>query len=110
MKIAVTAPSDIALAELAAHLPEDIGEIIPAGVWGAGRSLLQYAVPRGIKVTELFVEYEEFGPMALLEHFMRAIGSADRVIIFRDGSLPDIDRYIEQCGLHRKPLTVVDME
>ena len=109
MKVAVTAPSDIALDLLTAHLPEDTCEIIPAGIWGAGESMLRYAKSRGIKVTELFVEYEEFGPMALLEHFMRAIDYADRVIIFR-GSLPDIDSYIGQCELHRKPLTVVDIE
>lgn len=106
MKVAFTGPQSVTASDIVPYLPEGTDEIIPAGMWSAGESMLQYANTNGIKVTEYLVEYEFFGTMALMEHFMRAIDRADQVIIFREG-LPDAESYIDQCRKQRKPLRVV---
>ncbi|MBR6790206.1 MAG: hypothetical protein IKM31_04990 [Oscillospiraceae bacterium] len=108
MKIAFAAPQNITAAELAAHLPEDTDEIVPAGTWGTSRDVLRYANTNGIKVTEFLVEYEMFGPSAMMEHFMRAIDYADQVLIFPGDGLPDAENYVRQCRLQKKPLQVIE--
>lgn len=108
MKVVLVGPPTLTDADIARVLPEGTDEIIPAGTWGTHDCILRYVNTHGIKLTEFYIEFEFFGPLAITEHFMRAIDYGDSVVIFPDSSIPESDNFIAQCEKQHKPLTVAE--
>lgn len=106
MKVVLVGPPTLTDADISRWLPEGTDEIIPAGTWGTHDCILRYVNTHGIKLTEFYIEFEFFGPLAIMEHFMRAIDYADSVVLFPDSSIPETDDFIAQCEKQHKPLKI----
>ena len=67
------------------YLPENVTEIVSGGAKGVDTCAKEYALSRGIKLTEYLPEYEKYGKVAPLKRNITIIESADLVLAFWDG-------------------------
>ncbi|MBR6790205.1 MAG: hypothetical protein IKM31_04985 [Oscillospiraceae bacterium] len=110
MKLGIIGSYDLVPSDLRLHLPDTIGEILSDGVGGLGDSLRQYALAKGIKMTEYFPEYDKYGPKAVRIRDRQLIGEADRVIVFHGRVLTRTDSVEEICRELGKPMQVIRLD
>ena len=85
MKVAIVGSRGLKVPNLGNYLPENVTEIVSEGEKGVDTCAKEYALSRGIKLTEYLPVYEKYGKVAPLKRNITIIESADLVLAFWDG-------------------------
>lgn len=85
MKVAIVGSRGLQISDLGNYLPENVTEIVSGGAKGIDTCAKEYAISRGIKLTEYLPEYEKYGKAAPLKRNITIIESVDLVLAFWDG-------------------------
>ncbi len=97
MKVAVVGSRNLIVNNLEKYLPENTTEIISGGAKGIDSCARDYAVLKGLKLTEILPEYKKYGRSAPLVRNNLIIEKADLVIAFWDGSSKGTKYVIDNC-------------
>lgn len=85
MKIAIVGSRDIKVTDFEKYVSSD-DEIISGGAKGVDSCVAEYARKNGIKLTEILPRYELYGRAAPIIRNRKIVESADKIIIFWNGS------------------------
>lgn len=77
MKVAVIGSRGLRVSDLGNYLPEEVSEIISGGAKGVDTCAKEYALSRGLKLTEFLPEYKKYGRAAPLKRNITIIENAD---------------------------------
>ncbi|MBQ7118181.1 MAG: hypothetical protein IJN88_08230 [Clostridia bacterium] len=97
---------------LAVPIPDDIintdgvSMIYTGGAVGIDRSVRDFAVKKGIRVTEILPEYEHYGRCAPLVRNELIVRLSDTVYVFWDGKSRGTENVINLCKENNKPYKV----
>ena len=107
MKIAVIGSRGLKVDNLEKYLPEETTEIVSGGAKGIDTCAREYALAKGLKLTEFLPEYAKYGRIAPLKRNLQIIDYADCVLAFWDGRSRGTKYVIEQCRKKNKKVTVM---
>ncbi|MBQ4591287.1 MAG: DUF2493 domain-containing protein [Clostridia bacterium] len=107
MKVAVIGSRGITVPDLTPYLPENTTEIVSGGAKGADSCAKEYALARGIPLTEFLPDYRRYGRGAPLKRNLQIIEYADLVLAFWDGQSRGTGHAIDLCGKTGKPVRVI---
>ena len=107
MKLAIIGSRDVVIENLEQYLPEDVTEIVSGGAKGVDTCAKEYALERGIQLTEFFPEYKKYKRSAPLKRNLQIIGYADEILAFWNGKSRGTKYVIEQCKKMNKKMTVI---
>ncbi len=108
MKIAVAGSRDIFPTEdQLSHYLDSADEIISGGAKGADSCAADYAKRHGIKLTEFLPEYDLYGRAAPIVRNKKIVDSADRVVVFWDGSSKGTLSVIKYAEKAKKECVIV---
>lgn len=102
MKVAVIGSRGISGCDLSLYLPEETQEIVSGGARGIDRCAREYAISKGLKLTEFLPEYDKYGRGAPLRRNIQIIDYADMVLAFWDGTSRGTKFVIDKCREKRK--------
>ena len=88
MKVAVIGSRNLTVENLGQYLPEETMEIVSGGAKGMDTCAREYALAKGLKLTEFLIDY------------------ADCVLAFWDGQSRGTKFVIEHCKAQGKPVRV----
>ena len=97
MKVAVIGSKGLTVRELGKYLPAEVTEIVSGGARGVDTSAREYAVAKGIKLTEFLPEYGKYGRSAPLRRNITIIEYADLVLAFWDGKSRGTKFVMDEC-------------
>lgn len=106
MKVAVVGSRCLRVEHLERYLPKDTTEIISGGAQGVDASAREYALERGLKLTEFLPEYSRYGRSAPLKRNNTIIENADIVLAFWDGGSRGTEYVIAKCKKQNIPVVV----
>lgn len=106
MKVAVIGSRGLTVKELGKYLPAEVTEIVSGGAKGVDTSAREYAVAKGIKLTEFLPEYGKYGRAAPLRRNITIIEYADLVLAFWDGKSRGTKFVIDHCKSMGVPVKV----
>lgn len=106
MKIAVIGSRNLTVENLGQYLPEGTTEIVSGGAKGVDTCAREYALAKGLKLTEFLPDYKRYGRGAPLKRNLQIIDYADEVLAFWDGQSRGTKYVIEQCKKRNKKVTV----
>ena len=106
MKVAVIGKINLTLQNLVKYLPEKTTEIVSGGAKGMDTCAREYALAKGLKLTEFLPEYQKYGRGAPLKRNLQIIDYADCVLAFWDGQSRGTKFVIEHCKAQGKPVRV----
>ena len=106
MKVAVIGSRSITSYPLEEVIPADATEIISGGARGADALAREYALQRGIPLSEIRPEYARYGKGAPLRRNMEIIARAELIIALWDGNSTGTAQVIAECRKIGKPLIV----
>lgn len=107
MKVAIIGSRNLAVKDLRQYLPEGTTEIVSGGAKGVDTCAREYALAKGLKLTEFLPEYNRYGRGAPFKRNLQIIGYADCVLAFWDGQSSGTKFVIEQCKAQNKPVRVL---
>lgn len=107
MKVAVIGSRNLTVENLGQYLPEETTEIVSGGAKGVDTCAREYALTKGLKLTEFLPEYNRYGRGAPLKRNLQIIDYADCVLAFWDGQSRGTKFVIEQCRRKKKKVTVM---
>ena len=107
MKIAVIGSRGLKVDNLEKYLPEETTEIVSGGAKGIDTCAREYALAKGLKLTEFLPEYAKYGRIAPLKRNLQIIDYADCVLAFWDGRSRGTEYVIKQCREKNKKVTVM---
>lgn len=106
MKIAVIGSRNLHINNLEHYLPENTTEIVSGGAKGIDSCAKQYALKKGLKLTEFLPDYKTYGKKAPLVRNLQIIDYADKIYAFWDGKSHGTKFVINNCKVQNKPLKV----
>lgn len=106
MKVAVVGSRNLRVENLEKYLPDGVTEIVSGGARGVDTSAREYALAKGIKLTEFLPEYDKYGRGAPLRRNITIIEYADLVLAFWDGSSHGTKYVIDNCKKRGVPVKV----
>lgn len=106
MKIAVIGSGTLFVTNLEHYLPDHTTEIVSGGAKGIDTCAKEYALAKGIKLTEFRPEYEKYGRNAPLKRNLQIIEYAEEIIVFWDGKSKGTKYVIDTCKNKSAKITV----
>ena len=106
MRVAVIGSRGLTVPDLERYLPEGVTEIVSGGARGVDTSARLYARKKGLKLTEFFPDYAQYGKGAPLRRNITIIENADVVLAFWDGASRGTQFVITQCERRGIPVRV----
>ena len=106
MKVAVIGSRNLTVEDLGQYLPEETTEIVSGGAKGVDTCAREYALAKGLKLTEFLPEYSRYGRGAPLKRNLQIIDYAHCVLTFWDGQSRGTKFVIEHCKALNKPICV----
>jgi len=106
LKVAVIGSRGITISDLGKYLPPETTEIVSGGAKGVDTSAREYALARGIRLTEFLPEYDKYGRGAPLKRNITIIEHADVVLAFWDGKSRGTKFVIDNCKQMGVPVKV----
>lgn len=106
MKVAVIGSRSLSVSNLGKYLPNGANEIVSGGAVGIDRCARNYALSKGIKLTEFLPEYDKYGRYAPLKRNISIIEYSDAVIAFWDGKSRGTKFVIDKCRIKNKPIKI----
>ena len=80
MKVAVIGSRNLVVQNLGKYLPEETMEIVSGGAKGIDTCAREYALAKGLKLTEFLPDYKRYGRGAPLKRNLQIIDYADCVL------------------------------
>lgn len=84
-------------------------EIVSGGACGIDSCAKQYALMKGLRLTEILPEYEKYGRCAPLKRNDLIIEYSDMVIAFWNGKSRGTGYVIRKCDEVNKPLKIIEL-
>lgn len=106
MKIAVVGSRNLVVNDLGKYLPNNVTEIVSGGARGIDTCAREYAIAKGLKLTEFLPEYSRYGRGAPLKRNLQIINYADCVLAFWNGQSRGTKFVIEHCKAQGKPVRI----
>lgn len=106
MKVAVIGSRGLSIENLEDYIPDGTTEIVSGGAHGVDASAREYALRRGLKLTEYLPEYSRYGRAAPLKRNITIIENADLVLAFWDGKSRGTQYVIDNCKKRNIPLKI----
>ena len=106
MKIAVVGSRNLVVNDLGKYLPNNVTEIVSGGARGIDTCAREYAIAKGLKLTEFLPEYSRYGRGAPLKRNLQIINYADCVLAFWNGQSRGTKFVIEHCKAQGKPIRI----
>ena len=106
MKIAVIGSRNLTIKNLGQYLPKETTEIVSGGAKGIDTCAREYALAKGLRLTEFLPEYKKYGTGAPLKRNLQIIDYADLVLAFWDGQSRGTKYVIDNCKAQNKPVRV----
>ena len=106
MKIAVVGSRNLVVNDLGKYLPNNVTEIVSGGARGIDTCAREYAIAKGLKLTEFLPEYSRYGRGAPLKRNLQIINYADSVLAFWNGQSRGTKFVIEHCKAQGKPIRI----
>ena len=106
MRVAVIGSRGLRVDDLENYLPPETTEIISGGAKGVDASAREYALRRGLKLTEYLPEYSRYGRAAPLKRNITIIENADLVLAFWDGRSRGTKYVIDNCKKRNIPVKI----
>ena len=106
MKVAVIGSRNLVVRDLEKYLPEETTEIVSGGAKGIDTCAKEYALEKGLKLTEFLPEYKKYGRGAPLKRNLQIIDYADLIIAFWDGKSKGTKYMIDNCQKQNKKIIV----
>ncbi len=97
MKVAVIGSRSLYVRDLEKYLPAGTTEIVSGGARGVDTSARDFALSKGIKLTEFLPDCNRYGTAAPLKRNIQIIEYADVVPAFWDGRSRGTRFVIENC-------------
>ena len=107
MKVAVIGSRGLSVPNIGEYLPEDTTEIVSGGAKGVDASAREYALSRGIRLTEFLPEYTKYRRNAPYKRNAAIVEYSDLVIAFWDGQSRGTKFVIDVCRRTEKPVKIV---
>ena len=107
MKIAIIGSRTIENIDLKKYLPEHCDEVVSGGAKGVDTCVAEYALLKGIKLTEFLPDYRRYNKGAPLIRNKQIVDYSDNVIAFWDGISMGTLSVINYCKKQKKPCTVI---
>jgi len=107
MKIAVVGSRSLTNIDIERYILDDADEIVSGGACGADLCAAEYAVRKGLKLTEFLPQYERYGRAAPIVRNKQIVDHADKIIVFWDGFSRGTMSVIEYARRRGKPLEVI---
>ena len=107
MKIAVIGSRTLQIEGLGNYLPPGVTELVSGGARGVDQCAKEYALEKGLKLTEFLPNYARYRGGAPLVRNEQIVRYADAVLAFWDGQSTGTRRVIELCQKLEKPVTVI---
>lgn len=107
MKVAVVGSRNLTNIELERYISEDVEEIVSGGAVGVDLCAAEYAVRKGIKLTEFLPQYERYGRAAPIVRNKNIVDYSDKVIVFWNGTSKGTQSVIKYAKKIGKPLEVI---
>ena len=85
MKLAIVGSRNLTDIELDPYIPEDVSEIVSGGAVGIDTLARDYALRKGVKLTEFLPQYERYGRAAPIKRNAEIAAYADEVLAIWDG-------------------------
>ncbi len=104
MKVAVIGSRNLTVEDLGQYLPEGTTEIVSGGAKGVDTCAREYALAKGLKLTEFLPEYNRYGRGAPLKRNLQIIDYADLVVAFWDGRSRGTEYMIDNCKKRNKKI------
>lgn len=106
MKVAVIGSRNLKVDDLGKYLPDGVTEIVSGGARGVDTCAREYALAKGIKLTEFLPEYDKYGRGAPLRRNITIIEYSDLVLAFWDGRSHGTKYVIDNCKKRGVPVKV----
>lgn len=106
MKVAIVGSRGLNVSNLETYLPDGVTEIISGGAKGIDTCAREYAISKGIQLTEYLPEYEKYGRTAPLKRNITIIEHADLVLAFWDGTSHGTKFVIDNCRRRGIPVKI----
>lgn len=106
MKVAIVGSRGLNVSNLETYLPDGVTEIISGGARGIDTCAREYAISKGIQLTEYLPEYEKYGRTAPLKRNITIIEHADLVLAFWDGASHGTKFVIDNCRRRGIPVKI----
>ena len=106
MRVAVVGSRGLSVPNLEDYLPSDTTEIVSGGARGVDTSAREYALSKGIGLTEFLPEYDKYGRSAPIRRNITIIENADVVFAFWDGQSRGTRFVIEECRRRGVPVRI----
>ncbi len=107
MKLAIIGSRVINVKNIGAYLPSGVTEIVSGGARGVDRAAAEYAVSRGIPLTEFLPDYPRYKRVAPLKRNESIAQYADEAIAFWDGSSKGTEHTIRLFKRLNKPVRII---
>ena len=106
MRVAVIGSRGLRVDDLENYLPPETTEIVSGGAKGIDACAREYALRRGLKLTEYLPEYSRYGRAAPLKRNITIIENADLVLAFWDGRSRGTRYVIDNCKKRNIPVEI----
>ena len=107
MKLAVIGSRNLTKAVIDGYISEEVDEIVSGGARGIDSLARDYAVRKGIRLTQILPKYEKYGRAAPLKRNEEIAKYADEAIAFWDGRSKGTQHTIESFKTLGKKITVI---
>ena len=107
MKLAIIGSRKISVKNIGEYISVDCDEIVSGGAVGVDTCAAEFALKKGIKLTEFLPIYEKYGRGAPIVRNRQIVDYADEVIAFWDGSSRGTLSVIKYCEKQGKPCRVI---
>lgn len=106
MKVAVIGSRNLHINNLNKYLTDEVSELVSGGAKGIDTCAREYALKKGLKLTEFLPEYNRYGRGAPLKRNIQIIDHADEVLVFWDGQSRGTKFVIDYCEQNHKKISV----
>lgn len=97
MKVAIIGSRDLQIEDLERFLPTSTTEIVSGGARGIDTCAKNYAIKKGIKLTEFKPDYRRYGKGAPLKRNLQIIDYSDVVVALWNGKSTGTKFVINNC-------------
>lgn len=107
MKVAIIGSRNLNITNLEDYIPAQTTEIVSGGAKGIDACAKEYAIKKGLKLTEFIPEYEKYGRSAPLKRNLLIIDYADCVYAFWDGKSKGTKFVIDNAIKKEKDVKII---
>ena len=107
MKLAVIGSRNLVIENLEDYVSDKVTEIVSGGAKGIDCCAAEFAIARGLKLTEFFPEYQRYGRAAPIKRNERIVDYADEVLAFWNGKSKGTLSVIKYCEKNNVPCRII---